>query len=307
MKSPRSDGGKDILDIITRNKAITVTWIKSLLNYGDNHALWTYFADALMAHHAPKCAPESEEFTKMSLFLQLWKTKTQKLPQDLKEIMQVSKKHGVQLEGLAFSRATMGQMLLWLHSEADKKRHLHSNQKESRCLKETHGAQWVQDAEVLAKCLKLPGHRNNKKCRCQRCVIAQGQGCTNPNKCYKRAEILLRALPLKWNPLHEQPEDSEPPVDTSEDNGIQQDHGIERTFNRNLTDAGTLADAFRIFTRGKVCSELPPPRIDWEESDCGGTHDSETPQTIYTDGGCTNNGDKNAIASVGIWFGQNDP
>lgn len=177
----------------------------------------------------------------------------------------------------------MGQMPLWLHSEADKKRRLHSNQKESHCLKETHGAQWVRDAEVLAKCLKLPGHKNNKKCRCQRCVIARGQGCTNPNKCYKRAEILLRALPPKWNPLHEQPEDSEPPVETSEDNGAQQDRGIERTFNKNLTDPGTLADAFRIF------------------------NDSETPQTVYTDGGCTNNGDENAIASAGIWFGQNDP
>lgn len=151
----------------------------------------------------------------------------------------------------------MGQMPLWLHSEADKKRRLHSNQKESHCLKETHGAQWVRDAEVLAKCLKLPGHKNNKKCRCQRCVIARGQGCTNPNKCYKRAEILLRALPPKWNPLHEQPEDSEPPVETSEDNGAQQDRGIERTFNKNLTDPGTLADAFRIFND----SETPRPYI----------------------------------------------
>ncbi|KAF9004848.1 hypothetical protein BDZ89DRAFT_1049389 [Hymenopellis radicata] len=30
-------------------------------------------------------------------------------------------------------------------------------------------------------------------------------------------------------------------------------------------------------------------------------------QTVYTDGGCNNNGDDNAVASAGIWFGQDDP
>ncbi len=47
------------------------------------------------------------------------------------------------------------------------------------------------------------------------------------------------------------------------------------------------------------------PKIDWEYSDDGrqaGAH-----QTVYTDGGCNNNGDDNAVASAGIWFGQDDP
>ncbi|KAK0494942.1 hypothetical protein EDD18DRAFT_1173210 [Armillaria luteobubalina] len=76
------------------------------------------------------------------------------------------------------------------------------------------------------------------------------------------------------------------------------------TFNKNLTDQGSIADAFRIFTEGKVCNELPPPKIEWETSDYGDPID--LPQTVYTDGGCTNNGDENAVASAGVWFGPND-
>ncbi|KAK0492505.1 ribonuclease H-like domain-containing protein, partial [Armillaria luteobubalina] len=78
----------------------------------------------------------------------------------------------------------------------------------------------------------------------------------------------------------------------------------EHTFNKNLTDQGSIADAFRIFTEGKVCNELPPPKIEWETSDYSNPID--LPQTVYTDGGCTNNGDENAVASAGVWFGPND-
>ena len=34
---------------------------------------------------------------------------------------------------------------------------------------------------------------------------------------------------------------------------------------------------------------------------------SETIEYIYTDGGCINNGKPNAIAGIGIYFGENDP
>ncbi|KAK0464008.1 hypothetical protein IW261DRAFT_1347491 [Armillaria novae-zelandiae] len=82
-------------------------------------------------------------------------------------------------------------------------------------------------------------------------------------------------------------------------------HNQERIFNKNLTDQGNLADAFRIFTEGNVCNELPPPAIEWEASENGDAQD--TIQEVYTDGGCTNNGNENAIASTGVWFGENDP
>ncbi|KAF9028475.1 hypothetical protein BDZ89DRAFT_894679, partial [Hymenopellis radicata] len=99
-------------------------------------------------------------------------------------------------------------------------------------------------------------HKGNKRCKCNRCTIMRQGGCQNPNRCMQRAQTLLGALPPKWNPLHEQPEDGEvlPPKETEEEAADPQ---RERTFNRNLTDQGSIAEAFRIFTTGKVCNELP--------------------------------------------------
>ncbi|KAK0459915.1 ribonuclease H-like protein [Armillaria novae-zelandiae] len=82
-------------------------------------------------------------------------------------------------------------------------------------------------------------------------------------------------------------------------------HSQEHIFNKNLTDQGNLVDAFQIFTEGNVCNELPPVAIEWEVSENGDAHN--TIQEVYTDGGCTNNGKENAIASAGVWFGENDP
>ncbi|KAF9028476.1 hypothetical protein BDZ89DRAFT_897313, partial [Hymenopellis radicata] len=115
MKTSRDDGGKDILDIVARNEAITITWLQSLLNMGEDRATWTYFADAILAHHAPDCPQESEEFTRMNMYLQSWKARTRALPKDLKEMVSIGAKYGLRLEGLAFRRDTMQEMPIWLH------------------------------------------------------------------------------------------------------------------------------------------------------------------------------------------------
>ena len=46
MYTPHQHGGKKILDIKARNKAIHLMWLKAYLNLGEDRATWTYFADA---------------------------------------------------------------------------------------------------------------------------------------------------------------------------------------------------------------------------------------------------------------------
>lgn len=53
MYAEHKKGGKKVLDIETRNKAIHLTWLKSYLNLGEQRATWTYFADAMINDDIP--------------------------------------------------------------------------------------------------------------------------------------------------------------------------------------------------------------------------------------------------------------
>ncbi|KAF9055333.1 hypothetical protein BDZ89DRAFT_16194 [Hymenopellis radicata] len=86
----------------------------------------------------------------------------------------------------------------------------------------------------------------------------------------------------------------------------------ERTSNQeatkdweNLTDPGDIKDTFWKLCHTVHSKSLPRAKVtEWERSDNG----IELPEseTVYTDGGCINNGDDNAKASAGIWFGVDD-
>ncbi|KAJ6478857.1 hypothetical protein C8R47DRAFT_922653, partial [Mycena vitilis] len=72
-----------------------------------------------------------------------------------------------------------------------------------------------------------------KECRPRRC--------TNPHKCYLRAQAMLDSLQSKWNPQRPQPEDYE-----QFPSGDADPEWVE--FNPVVTTEGTITDVFRIFT-----------------------------------------------------------
>ncbi|PBK86319.1 hypothetical protein ARMGADRAFT_940902, partial [Armillaria gallica] len=72
--APITDGGQNLLDIPTRNEAITVTWLRSYLNFGPERPMWAYAADVIIAHHTPTSEENVEPEQRMNIFLQLWKT-----------------------------------------------------------------------------------------------------------------------------------------------------------------------------------------------------------------------------------------
>ena len=53
MHATHKKGGKKVLNLEARNKAIQLTWLKSYLNLGSDRATWTYFADAIIGTDIP--------------------------------------------------------------------------------------------------------------------------------------------------------------------------------------------------------------------------------------------------------------
>ncbi|KAJ3976609.1 hypothetical protein EV361DRAFT_789870, partial [Lentinula raphanica] len=275
--APIEDGGRQLLDLLAQNEAILVTWLRSYLNLNENRATWTFVADAILAHHVPSKFANIEEREKINVFLQSWNSNASKLPKDLKDMINIAKKYGTQLEGMAFSKSIIRQMPIWLHKEAKDSHKLH-NSKESRCLRQNHGVITVGDIETQAKKIWTPRHTRRRNCRCNACETARNENhCAAPYRCFSKANELLHTLPEKWNPTANLPEDSEP----NELHQPETEGGI--TFDHRITTHGSLADAFRIFTHGTTVNTLP---------------------TVYTDGSCQHNGSDNARTSAGIYYGD---
>ncbi|KAJ3766253.1 hypothetical protein FB446DRAFT_654082, partial [Lentinula raphanica] len=283
-------GGRNLLDLLARNEAITVTWLQSYLDLSESRATWTYVADALIAMNIPNKYENTDEHSRINMFLQSWNTQTSKLPIDLKNMIEVAKKYGTRLEGMAFSREILREMPAWYHIETPDMARTHNN-KHSRCLRENHGVKSVGDLEEEAKKLRTPRHSRRRNCRCVACVTARAQLCQSPFKCFSRANEIMRAIPPKWNPMGRQPSD--------ENVEVNPNLGNEIIFDKQITTEGTLADAFRIFTEGETTNMLYNTQAQQE--------DAEGPRMdIYTDGSCINNGNDDAKAGAGIFCPQDE-
>lgn len=289
VDAPIENGGRQVLDIVTRNEAIMVTWLQSYLNFTEDRATWTYIADELMARHIPQSDENIDEWSKINIFLQSWNVKKGDLPQDLKDMLGVAKKFGLRMEGLAFSREILRKMPIWLHREADGLRVIH-NSKETRCLRDNHKVKTVGETETIAKLSRTARHTGRRNCRCAGCASLRLVDCICPYKCMRKATELLSKLPLKWNPMSRLPEDLEP-ENLPETGSEHADY-----FDWRITTKGTLADAFRIFTNGDRSEEIPAK--EWEETELEELR-------FYTDGSYKNDGDAGPMTGSGIYC-END-
>lgn len=73
LKSPRDQGGLDILDIGACNKAIEVMWVKALLS--KEMLTWSLFTHDIISHIASKTERNINQEMKMNIFLQSFSTK----------------------------------------------------------------------------------------------------------------------------------------------------------------------------------------------------------------------------------------
>ena len=298
MYATHKKGGKKVLDIEARNKAIHLTWLKAYLNLGEDRATWTYFADALIATDVPPShgiddSPES----RIMPFIQSWGTrkKGSTLPNDLKEMLKLAEECRVQLAATKPTKEVQGQLPIWYHARSVPSARRLYKTKTAKCLRKKHQIRLVQDAMELIG--EIPtNHTPTNSCRCEKCQSIRGNNkCTHPHDCLALTAELIKKIHPKWNPTVERnparspdPASRQPP----EDEGIVFDPS---------NDTDKLKDAITIF--GSTMSE--PTGV--TKTTPGNRDENSLETVVYTDGACTNNGEENACAGSGVWYGNEDP
>jgi exonuclease III len=244
--APKDIGGRNLLDIVARNEAISITWLKSYLTFGEDRPLWAYVTDKIMSIKALGDAKNVDVALRMCPYLQKWKPKMADLSEDLARMVKVGEKYDLKMEGLAISREIQREMPIWYHAKSEATKRLFNIGVEVKCLKTNHKIRLVGEAEDLARRAGCNRHRARKDCKCDACKETRKEcrprKCANPHKCYTHARKMLDSLQDKWNPMRPQPEDYEENPEHREENDPE---WVE--FNPTITTHGKITDTFRIF------------------------------------------------------------
>jgi len=217
------------------------------------------------------------------------------------------KKYHVGIDALKLTEAQKQEMPLWLHPGAKKELKKKHNTKTAKCLRNTHNVTTVGDAMEICN-LNNHKHSNRRDCvRCESCRETRQRTdgkCVNPHGCWKTAKELINTLLPKWKPgIRINPGGNiigltaEQTQHNAENQDIlNEDEGL--FFNPSLTIEGNHISLMRVFRNPKTTSNIPAThaRAPTEAANA----------TIYTNGSCTKNGDKDAAAGAGVWFGPHD-
>ncbi|KAJ3871288.1 hypothetical protein F5051DRAFT_314280, partial [Lentinula edodes] len=255
---------------------------------------WGGVVDALLAYNVPHSERNVDPRVRINIFLQSWQSyqNKQQLPR-LKSMIDIAKKYGLRIEGIAFSRQILRSMPIWYHKEADQNIRTMNHTTASICLRMKHQIRTVGDTLDIAGRQQNPNHIQMSSCTCEECTdLRENTGCMN------QAHKLLNTLPEKWDPRSELPEDYQ-----NEPTLTDVDKEQKRVpFDARVTTEGTLADIFRIFTDSKISPTTTLPKLKPPEF-----HDEQHSITVATDGSCENNGEENAKAGAGIFIADGHP
>ena len=280
-------GGRKILDIMKRNKAIDLMWVKQYLNMGPNCPKWTYMMDEILRIERPKKAKETYQMIeKWNPLIQRWhpNTRSTNILKRVHNALRLSKKYKVELKALELNNDTWCNMPVWLHRKACKDR--------AKCLKSRHKTHYMR--QLMEMLENIPNeHRRTNFCS----IKASLQGCTHPNRCLKTTRKLLEALAPRWRPKDQETQENEninTPIAANENisEGITVITAREETNRR---------ESIRIFTDRE---DLLNASVLEEQTNK--THPT-TELIIYTDGSCVNNGTEEAKAGSRVWYGAQDP
>ncbi|KAJ7271394.1 hypothetical protein B0H12DRAFT_1003102, partial [Mycena haematopus] len=240
---------------------------------------------------------------RLNAYLQSWAPIRSALSvgKDLADMMKAGRKHGIDMDAMAVGREIQEEMPIWYHRKSYANRSVYNaDVKVVKCLRENHKILTVRLGDTVVRGGKkdAPRHKPNNRCCCDTCRdVRETTGCKTPDKCFTRARRLLDALHEKWDPRKPQPEDYE-----EEQEPLGDPDSESAQFDPRITTHGTIADTFRIFTKGHVRNlraKAPNTRHDPEPG-------AET-ISVYTDGSAIHNGKDNAQAGAGVFFGENDP
>ena len=132
-------------------------------------------------------------------------------------------------------------------------------------------------------------------CKCNTCKQMRSTNkCPHPHECINLAATLISKIHPRWDPQDSVNINNK----ATEDGNDPENQEIGTVFSKcnKVTD---LKDAITIFNTEQASSVGDHP------SNQDATQ-SGNPTTVYTDGACINNGDEDATAGYGVWYGEND-
>jgi len=297
MFASHKKGGKKMLDIETRNKAIHLTWLKAYLNLGEDRATWTYFADAIISTDIPTSLKiDADPESRVMPILQTWHTRAKgsTLPEDLKTMMKLAKEYNAKLTSLEPSKKVKESLPIWYHTKSVPSARKLYNTKTAKCLRKNHGIKLVRDVTTILDKLD-DRHVQENNCTCEICKDMRTKDkCPHPHYCIKLMSLLIEKILPEWNPngTTSQTNHRAHPVENDET------HNSDQTTPRTAIEE--IKDAINIF-EDKQQMQTTPPQTTQDPQD------GHTMTTVYTDGACLNNGEETAKAGCGVWYGNNDP
>ncbi|SJL06249.1 uncharacterized protein ARMOST_09585 [Armillaria ostoyae] len=305
MVSGINEGGKRVLDIVARNEAIQVMRLKSYLRLDDKRPLAAFVTDLLInkAIRDPRARPNIPANT----FLQTFKVnsnRNSKLPRHTARMLKTAKDLGVRFEMAAPCAEILGKIPVWHHFGLKEGIRRMNSTDRNRCLQTNHGVEYVSDVVEIVNRQENERHEENDHCRCEGCCFdREVLHCEKPGSCVVAAARLLDRLSPRWDPRKAGQDDGLGLSEKEREHNVEaRESGGRIVFDPTIDDSSSLADGFRIFTKGTTQSRIPAKRY------CLGVQLAAEPEDVaYTDGSAIRNGAEDACAGSGVWYSNNDP
>ena len=200
LQSPISEGGRKVLDLNARNKAIQLTWLKSYLNMGKQRPTWAYIADEIIRKNILTNQQNVENRSRINTFLQSWRPNKSKLPQELKEMLKTAEEFNVKIKTLKPTKDLQNALPIWFYKGGNGLLNVLYSYKEAKCLRTKHKI--ITTGQLNAIALETSNnHKARKNCPCNTCkAIRDKTKCKNPHSCQIAVRKMINTLNPKWNP-----------------------------------------------------------------------------------------------------------
>lgn len=311
-------GGKKVLDIVLRNKAISLMRLMRYLDDPPTRPIWAYLADNLIARDIPKVYAIRDPDVTINIFKQSWRTMKQrgksKLPLSIQNMIRTGHELGMTYCPPVLTECTCNEHPLWFNPNRDPNNRVRipDSGVRAECLQRIHGIytvehllNFVQHNPFHPEAPRSPAQRRNEDkedCTCERCECARAMECADPEMCRYRAKLILDAIPPKWNPTTPKLNDD---VEREKKGQREADLKLEKhehLFHHNLEHYAKTSNGFRFLVP-------EPQRMTHEQPHLPTTNpDMDQPcREFFIETKGQNIGDTNAKVSFGISSTTNDP
>ncbi|KAJ7672041.1 hypothetical protein B0H14DRAFT_2424214, partial [Mycena olivaceomarginata] len=137
LYQPIEAGGKNLLCLEDRNRAINLKILQRYLTFGPTRAKWTNFTDRIFAKHLP-LSPIVTPESRINPLLQTWSPLISSLREPCKSLYKTVKDFNVRIDVLGVSPELKRFLPIWFHVAANSEISKLNNTVASKCLRSTH-------------------------------------------------------------------------------------------------------------------------------------------------------------------------